>query len=315
MADRNPQRAVDAVLERVQFPCAGQPKLDGVRGMQMLKQRFTGRSLKPFANKRFTQFWSHADFFGLDGEVVAPGLPWNHPAMCRTTTSLTGTIDSPKVPWLVAFDYVKPDTYDLAYERRYALLEKRVDSLQQHYGERIELMPLVVLKNMRQLEQYIADNRTKGYEGTIVRNLKAPFKPGDSTLAMELWRIKDRIDFEIRVTKLIEAMQNNNEAKVNALGKTERSSHKANKTGKGMVGMIQGEVVKDVEWQGKLLFPKGMVIDVGPGEMTHPKRKQYWENPKLIVGKLGKVAVQPYGTKDKPRQPVWLTPRNEVDMV
>lgn len=314
MAQPNPQRAVDAMRERMVFPCIGQPKVDGVRGMQMRLGQFTGRSLKPFANKRLTNFWSHEDFYGLDGELVAPSIPWTHPAMCRTTTSLTGTIDSRQVPHLIAFDYVVPQTYDMEYQRRYELLQRRVLRMQELYGKYVQLMPFVVLKNMRQLDDYVAQNRADGYEGTIVRSQYAPFKPGDSTLAMELWRIKDRLDFEVRVRGLVEAMQNNNEAKVNALGKTERSSHKANKVGKGMIGMIQGEVVKNVEWQGKVLFRKGMLIDIGPGEMNHADRAKYWENPKLIIGTLGKVAVQPYGTMDKPRQPIWLTPRTEVDL-
>jgi hypothetical protein len=176
-------------------------------------------------------------------------------------------------------------------------------------------MPFVVLRDMAALEEYVAQNREQGYEGTIIRNARAPFKSGDSGLGMELWRIKDRLDFEIIVTRLVEAMENRNEAKVNALGKTERSSHKENKVGKGMVGMIQGKVIKDVKWQGKLLFPKGMLIDVGPGEMDHPTRARYWKRPELIVGKPGKVAVQPYGTKDKPRQPIWLAERAQEDMV
>lgn len=307
----NPSLAVDAKLDRAQFPCIAQPKIDGVRGVHLRIGKFSARSLEPFANIKLTKFWSQPDFYGLDGELVVPDRPWTHPAMCRDTTSVTNTIASPIVPDLVAFDFVCRETIALPYEKRYRRLESQVRDLDR---PELYIMPFVILKNMDEVEEYHDKNVREGYEGTILRNPKAPYKPDRATLDMELWRIKDRIDFEVKVRGFIEAMRNDNAAKTNALGRTERSTHKANKTGKGMVGMIQGEVVKDVVWQGKVLFPKGMLIDIGAGEMKHPERKAVWENPKLLLNKLGKVSVQPHGTKEKPRQPVWLTQRSKVDM-
>lgn len=311
MQGLNPSLAVDVKPGRVIFPCIGQPKADGVRGMQLRVGKFSGRSLEPFANRKLTKFWSQPDFYGLDGELVVPGVPWTHPAMCRDTTSITNTIASPTVPDLIAFDFVTRETMALPYEKRYRRLESQVTDLDE---PGLFVMPFVILRNMDEVDEYHDKNVKAGYEGTILRNAKAPFKPDRATLAMELWRIKDRIDFEVKVTGFVEAMRNDNEAKTNALGRTERSTHKANKTGKGMVGMIQGIVLKDVKWQGKTLFAKGMLIDVGPGEMNHAQRKAVWENPKLLLNHTGKVSVQPHGTKDKPRQPIWLTERSKVDL-
>jgi DNA ligase 1 len=273
--------------------------------------KFSARSLEPFANVKLGKFWSQTRFYGLDGELVVPGRPWTHPAMCRETTSVTNTIESPVVPDLVAFDLVTADTMELPYERRYRWLESVVRDLDE---PGLFVMPFVVLRNMAEVDEYHDRNVREGYEGTILRNAKAPFKPDRATLAMELWRITDRITFEVKVKGFVEAMRNDNAAKTNALGRTERSTHKENKVGKGMVGMIVGEVLKDVVWQGKVLFPKGMLMDIGAGEMTHAQRKQVWENPKLLRGKLGKVAVKPHGTKDKPRQPTWVSERSRVDM-
>lgn len=307
----NPSLAVDYKRDRATFPCIGQPKVDGVRGMQIRIAKFTARSLEPFANLKLGEFWSDPSFYGLDGELVVPDRPWTHPAMCRDTTSVTNTINSSVVPDLIAFDYVTAETIALPYEKRYRWLESKVRDID---DPALYVMPFVILRNLDELDEYHFSNVEQGYEGTIIRNAKAPFKPDRSTLAMELWRVKDRIDFEVYVRGFVEAMQNNNAAKTNALGRTERSTHKANKTGKAMVGMIQGEIVKDVKWKGKVLFPKGMLIDIGTGQMTHAQRKAVWENPKLLLNKIGKVAVQPHGTKDKPRQPIWLTERAKVDM-
>lgn len=318
----NPQLAEDWQRERLveYFKRKGasliaQPKLDGCRGGQYNPGRFTGRSLKPYKNKKLTKFWSNSAFDGLDGELILPPpYEWNFYAMCRMTTSVVNTIDSPTIPNLVAFDYVTPKTAQLGYRKRYDKLEKLVEELRNEETRRLHLMPFRIVKSLDELEALDDEWVEYGYEGTIVRNGDAPFKPDRSTLAMELWRIKRFIDFEFKVTGLQEAMENRNEAKTNALGRTERSTHKANKVGKGMIGAIIGTVLKDVSYRGEVLFKKGQPIKVGPGEMTHADRAKYWNNPKLIVGKIGKAKVQPHGTKDKPRAPVWIGFRAKEDM-
>jgi len=317
----NPQLAEDAQLAVLQahFKAKGtviaQPKLDGCRGGQYSPGAFTGRSLKPYKNKKLTKFWSNLAFDGIDGELILPPpYEWNFHAMCRMTTSVVNTIDSPTIPNLVAFDYVTAKTAPLAYRKRYDKLERLVEALREDETRRIHLMPMRIVKSMDELDALDEEWVEYGYEGTIVRNPDAPFKPDRATLAMELWRIKRRIDFEFRVTGLQEAMENRNEAKTNALGRTERSTHKANKVGKGMVGAILGEVLKDVVWRDKVLFKKGQPIKCGPGEMTHDERAKYWKRQDRIIGKIGKAKVQPHGTMDKPRAPVWIGFRAKEDM-
>lgn len=317
MAVPNPQLAIDWIEQSVRFPVVAQPKPDGCRGGQYAPGKFTGRSLKAYKNRKLTKFWSNPAFNGLDGELVLPPpIEWNYHAMCRKTTSVCNTIESPTILNLIAFDLVTPTTMHRGYLKRYDMLARLVERLRNEETRRLHLMPMEILRNFDELEAYeqrIVDEEK--YEGIILRAPDAPFKPDRSGLGMELWRWKRRIDFEVRVTGLVEAMRNNNEAKTNALGRTERSTHKANKVGKGMVGMIKGEVLKDVVWQGKVLFEEGLPIDINPGEMTHAERKMYWDYPKRIVNKIGKVSVLPHGTKDKPRQPIWLTLRAKEDMV
>lgn len=316
-----PQLAVDWRADRLKELFAqkrtiiAQPKLDGVRGGQYNPRAFTGRSLKPFKNKRLTKFWSDIEFFGVDGELIMPPpIEWNYHAMCRSTTSVTNTIDSGIIPNLVAFDLIIGQTIDLPYRKRYAALRKFVEQLRQDHTHRIHLMPMQIVKSMTELDEWENKWVEEGYEGAIVRNGDALFKEDRSGEEAELWRIKRRIDFEFIADELVEAMENRNEAKTNALGRTERSTHKENMHGKRMVGAIKGHVLKDVVWQGKVLFPKGMPIKVGPGEMDHAMRKRVWKNPKLIVGKINKAKTQPHGVKEKPRQPLWIGLRSKEDM-
>jgi DNA ligase-1 len=312
---KKPQKASDWQPHRLtkrDFPLWQQPKIDGVRGLRQIdREHFTARTLKIFKNRALTKFWSRDDFLGLDGELVHPELAWTDPALCRNTSGLTNRIHDPMVPHLVAFDLLDHDTFHLPYERRYEMLQERVDDL--GYS-RLHLMPFVIVHNMEQVEEYDAQYIRDGYEGSILRKPSALPKEGYSGLALELWRIKRFIDFEFIIDELIEAQQNNNEAKTNALGQTERSSHKANKVGKGMIGMLRGRVFKDVTYNGKLVLRKGQPVDVSAGKLTHAEREEGWANPKLYLKKIGKAKFFPHGTHEKARMPVFLQLRVREDM-
>lgn len=307
-----PQKASDWQPGKVLFPAIMQPKIDGVRGGYWNPGSFCGRTLKVFKNIALTNYWSDPIFQGFDGELVHPDYAWTDQPLCRETSGLVGRRFDTKVPNLVAFDYVDEHTIHLPYKQRYDMLRRLVDKL--HNETRLYVMPAVVVRSMAQLEAYRERWAADGYEGSIIRNPEAPYKPGYSGRAMECWRIKEFIDFEFHIDELIEAQQNNNEAKLRPDGRTERSSHKANKVGKGMIGMLRGRILKDVKWNGKVLFQKGQPVDVGPGQLTHPEREEGWRNPRLFVGKIGKGKLFPHGTKDKPRMPVFLSIRNKEDL-
>ena len=50
-----PQLAEDAILDQVRFPCIVQPKIDGVRALN-LNGTLTGRSLDPFKGFGVTEY-------------------------------------------------------------------------------------------------------------------------------------------------------------------------------------------------------------------------------------------------------------------
>ena len=311
-----PQLAEDAILEAVQFPVWVQPKIDGVRAMN-LKGTLTGRSLDPFAGFGITDYFSSLLFLNLDGEMTLGNKPNCTNRLCSLTTGAMGRfkgVDTmPDLHWW-CFDLLSEATLKLPYDARYEALKRRLLFLQH---ERLHLVPYAEVHSSEVLRQMIAEYAECGYEGTIIRNPRALYKPGRATKkGQELWRVKPWADAEILVTGITEGEMNANEAKKNTLGRTERSSAKAGMVRNGQVGSIQGVMLADFydPITGKLLFAKGLDVTVGSGEMTVEEATDYFKNPKKIVGHIVKFKHMTHGVKDKPRFPTYVSHRLKTDM-
>lgn len=301
------------------LPAWQQPKYDGVRGGFWLPNVFTGRSLKPFKNKALTAFWSNPLFKNLDGELILAGTDGIEGRQCSLATGITNRPTGPGDALdLIAFDLLLPGLVEggASYADRYGELTLRVEKLQQEFGPtRVRLMPYYPVETLDQVEALDDEFLQRGLEGSILRNHLAPHKEGrPSTKTQELMRIKRFLDFEFVIDELVAAQENQNEAKINELGRTERSSHKANKVDKEMVGKFKGRILKDVVHKGKVLFPAGFKVTVGAGKSTHEERELWWKNPDLVVGQPGKAKLFPHQILDKARMPIFLSLRSEEDM-
>lgn len=312
-----PQLAEDAVLEAVRFPVIVQPKIDGVRALN-LTGRLTGRSMDPFAGFGITDYFSKSDFFGLDGEMTLGNKPNSTERLCSLTTGAMGRFkdvaEMADLHWWV-FDLVAEDTTSRPYLRRYEMLRYHVEGVLRH--PRVHMVPMYQVEGPNELRRFIAQFADDGYEGTIIRNPEALYKPGRATKkAQELWRVKPWADAEILVTGITEGQMNGNEAKTNTLGRTERSSAKAGMVPNGQVGSIQGTMLADFvdPLTGKLLFAKGLPITVGSGEMTVSEAAHYFKHPDEIVNHVVKFKHMTHGVKDLPRFPTYISHRLAADM-
>lgn len=308
-----PQLAEDAILEEVRFPCIVQPKIDGVRALN-LNGTLTGRSLKPFEGFGITNFFSRPEFLGFDGEMILGDDPASPDRLCSLTTGAMGRFkdvtEMPDLTWWV-FDTLL-DVSE-AYADRYQKLVRRVRALDH---PRVRLVPATPVEDREHLGRLIAEHSEAGYEGTIIRNPEAPYKEGRATQkGQQLWRVKPWSDFEILVTGITEGQSNGNEAKKNPLGRTERSSAKAGMVPNGQVGSIQGTLLADFhDAAGRLLFKAGTSVTAGSGEMTVAEATTYFENPKTIIGRIAKIKTMTHGVKDLPRFPTFVSLRDSVDM-
>ena len=311
-----PQLAEDAQLDLVQFPCIVQPKIDGVRALN-LNGTLTGRSLKTFEGFGITEFFSKAEFVGFDGEMTLGNKPNCSDRLCSATTGAMGRFkdvtEMADLHWWV-FDCLSDYAKDGHYSWRYTYLKEQVSRLNH---PRVHLVPMYEINDMGDLKRAINFFAEDGYEGTIIRNPRAPYKPGRATLkGQELWRVKPWADAEILVTGITEGEANGNAAKTNLLGRTERSSAKVGMVPNGQVGSVQGTMLADFydPTTGKLLFAKGLPITVGSGEMSVKEATHYFQNPDEIVGRIAKFKHMTHGVKSLPRFPTYVSHRLVQDM-
>lgn len=293
-----PHLACDYDEAKLRFPVIGMPKIDGVRGIN-LDGTLTGRSLKKHANKFTTARFSKDWFVGIDGELAAGD--WTSPSLCRDTTSAVNRIEGePDVVWW-AFDLLDAENIGKTYIERYEALEMRVQGLNLPY---LKIVPMTLLDSLEDLQAFEADCIEQGFEGVILRDPQGLHKSGRATVKVGAYmRIKRFSDAEAEVLSIVEAMQNNNEAKTNELGRTERSTHQENMVPKGMVGSL---ICRDLT--------SGETITVGAGDMDHAERKYYFDNQSEIVGQIIKYKSFRHGVKNLPRFPTFIAIRSREDM-
>ena len=311
-----PQLAEDAVLDLTQYPCWVQPKIDGVRALN-LNGTLTGRSLDPFKGFGITDYFSQPEFIGLDGEMTLGSKPNCGERLCSLTTGamgrFKGVTEMADLHWWV-FDYLTPAMADLPYEGRYWNLKTKVLALGH---PRIHLVEFTKHAGRDSLNKEVWYHARQGYEGTIIRNPRAGYKEGRATLkGQELWRVKPWADAEILVTGITEGQMNGNVAKTNTLGRTERSSAKAGMVRNEQVGSIQGTMLADFydPITKRLLFAKGLSITVGSGEMSVAEAAHFWQNPDEILRHVVKFKHMTHGVKNLPRFPTYVSHRLLQDM-
>jgi DNA ligase-1 len=237
------------------------------------------------------------------------------------TSSMTGTIKGePYLLWWV-FDFVTPETATLPYFHRCAeILPREIERVRNEAPDRwhhLRPIPFELINSMDQLLAYEEKCLQLGFEGVIIRDLKGKHKQGRSTPTEGgLLRIKRFVDFEFTVHTIIEGDENQNEAQINELGNTFRSSHQENKVPNGMIGAMLGTtltVVKDPV-TGAVLFDKGAEVRVGAGCLDHSQRRYFFEHQDEFKAQVHKAKFFPKGIKDKPRFPTWQSFKDSADI-
>jgi DNA ligase-1 len=191
-----------------------------------------------------------------------------------------------------AFDHVEHPSspYMERVKRLKGVLNKSVLIHPQHV--------VTCLDTLLKLEEKMLD---AGYEGLILRSKEGHYKFGRSTQKEGLLlKLKRFVDAEAEILGFEERMHNGNEATINELGRTKRSSHKDNKTGRGDLGAL---LVRTGD---------GISFAIGTG-FTDDERTHIWNNQDQFLGRFAKYKFFPVGVKTAPRHPVYLGMRDGID--
>lgn len=285
-----PLLAASADLSKVQFPCLISRKLDGIRVVGMNGKAMT-RTMKELPNRFVQSVFATGAFDGLDGEIIVG--PANAPDVYRVTNSAVMSRDGePDFRFHVFDSWLHSN---LGFEERLATLVETAHP-------RIVQVTQVKVHDMDGLLDMEEQWLSEGYEGVMGRSLSGIYKHGRSTMKEGiLWKLKRFVDFEYEVVGFEELLINNNEATTNELGHTERSSHRENKAGGGVLGALV------------VLHPEAGEFRCGTG-FNAADRTEIWAKRDSYLGRMAKIKHFEIGVKDKPRFPVWLGFRALEDM-
>jgi DNA ligase-1 len=218
------------------------------------------------------------------------GLP-NEAGVYNRTVSEVMSRDGGQA-FFYTFDYMGAGEY----YHRYRIMAKSVEMTPGAIP-----VPGDVMLTTQDVLDYEAKMVELGYEGIMLRHPDLPYKYGRATVkGGELLKLKRFADSEAVVVEVEELMHNDNAAFANELGYTARSSAQAGQRPGGVLGAL----VVD--------HPVFGQFKIGTG-FTAAQREAMWQKRAALFGALVKFKYLDYGMLDKPRHPVFLGFRSEID--
>lgn len=285
-----PLLADNVDLAKLIYPVFASPKLDGVRAT-FVNTYLVSRNLKLFGNKEL-QTWRNPNM--IDGELIV-GDPRSK-SVFRDTMKVVSAHEAD----LTDLKYYTFDLVDTnrGFQDRLRAMNHAIDGLEKFVS--VPHYPVHNEEGLIRLEEQLV---SEGYEGLMIRKMDGKYKFGRSTVNEGiLLKMKRFEQSEARIVDVVEQMHNANEATINNLGYTERSSHQANKIPVGVMGAL---TVRDIK--------TNVVFSVGTG-FSFAERKEIWDNKEKYIGKLLTYEYLAVGVKDKPRHPAFIGFRMESDL-
>lgn len=299
MAIKKTMQPTDVDLTKLRYPCLISPKIDGAKLVRFDGQ-LKGRSFKHYRNKHLNAMFDKPEYEGFEGEVIVGKNPYAHD-LCRMTTSCVNSFEGePAYTWYV-FDYVTDKTLDLTYLQR---LDVLIHLIKSKGLKNVVAVPVIDVSNEDELVSLEQQYLDLGAEGIIIRDPYSLYKQGRTTVnSQEVLRLKRFSDSEAVIIGFTEQMYNGNEATIDELGRTSRSSHQENLIGKDTLGSL---IVRDCV--------SGVEFSIGSG-FDDTLRLTIWNNQEHYIGKIVKYKFFDKGMKDNtPRFPTFLSFRSLIDM-
>lgn len=279
-------------LEAARFPAVVSPKLDGIRCL-ISNGTVLSRKLKPIPNAHIQKVLGRVEFNGLDGELIV-GSPTAHDCYSASYSGIMSQDGVPDFTFYVFDKFDAPGGFIARYREASAIARDVGGSVVAHTHCFVSDMAALLGLEEAWLNE--------GYEGVMVRHPEGPYKQGRSTTREGfLLKLKRFVDAEAMIVGFEELMHNANEATLDALNNTVRSSHKE--------GLVPGDTLG-------ALYVRDVVTDVefrlGTG-FSAAQRQTIWQQRSELVGALVKYKHFEVGRKDKPRFPTFIGFRANID--
>lgn len=272
------------------YPYIVSAKLDGIRCIKW-KGELYARSLKLIPNKLVQEKFADVPD-GADGELIISD--WvDRDVFSKTQSIVSSQKDPDSIQFVIFDDWSRPE---VPYETRY------YDFLELDENEYTRPVPAINALSLSDVENVEKLFVSAGYEGIMLRRPYGLYKYGRSTSKQEyLIKYKRFYDMEVKIVGFNEKISNQNEAKKNETGHTERSSAKAGMVPAGTLGSL---VCSD---------SSGNEFGCGTG-FNDALRQEIWDNREKYLGAYIKVKYQEITKDNVPRFPVFLAFREEWDM-
>lgn len=270
-------------------------KLDGLRCL-ILDGVAYSRTMKPFRNKAIQEFANEyaEELQGMDGELIS-GSPTS-PTAFRDSASVVMSETGGDNFTFYVFDNVEIPS---SFANRWLGVNEIIHEFNHPQVIAVEHTLIFSEYELLNLEkQYLEE----GYEGIMLNSDTGGYKQGRSgTKNPELIKKKLFSDSEFKVIGYECLYSNQNEAKKDNLGHTERSTCK-----EGLVPMEKLGALK-------LITESGKEFSCGSG-FDDKTRVQLWNTKEELIGKYAKVKYFEQGGYEVPRFPIFLGFRELGDM-
>lgn len=279
-------------LTILSYPIVGSAKIDGFRCI--IDHEPKTSSLKEWPNLFIREELSKPEYHGIDGEILI-GKP-NDPKVFENTSGLVRRIQGKPNFTLYAFDNWIDGNY--TYKERW--LDRKIEN----FG-RLIVLEQRLLNTPEEVIAYEKEMLDLGFEGCMIRSLTGLYKENRCSFHdKNIFKRKPFVECEAVILKVIEGLENLNEAHMTETGNMRRSSHQENKRPKGTFGSF--ELKSD-------LWPKSFHAGTGEGFDAHMKQ-EIWNRRDEYLGQIATVKYQKYGSRDAPRIPSVIKIRLKWDM-
>ena len=270
-----PLLATKAEYDKIKYPVLATPKLDGIRCL-MVDGVAMSRSMKPIPNQ-----YVQDELFGydeMDGELMVNG-DFN-----EVQSGIMKHTGKPDFTYWVFDQYNSDDTYKNRITEMGDLFSSVV------HDPRIKILTPIQINNEEELDSYLEDCLTKGFEGVMIRDPNGKYKFGRSTVKEGiLLKIKRFHDDEAILIGITEKMHNENLLEEDELGYAKRSSAKEHLVPAGTAGSLI------LKWNG-IEFKVGF----GPG-FTDEKKQEIWDEGGDYIGETVTFRYQELSKDGVPR--------------